>query len=601
MTKFKLLSALVFVSLTMISCDPNENNSSSQNDNTFAENFGSEVAKDFIGQVVDPENNPIQNATIKIGTSTVQTDVNGVFIINGATVYEKFAYIKAAKTGYIDGSRAVVPTSGKNNVKIMLIPNTPLETIQSGVASEVSIYSGTKVNFDGAFQDENGNAYTGTVSVSMFHLTPSDENIDKLMPGMLYAQTATNQEAVLETFGMLNVELRGSAGQKLNIANGHTAEITMRIDDAQMATAPNSIPLWHFDEEKGYWKEDGVATKVGNKYVGEVSHFSWWNCDAPFSVINLTATIIDSNNNPVSNVNVGIIFGEGPPRVNLTDGDGNVSGLIAANQIVTLNIYDICGNIIYTSQLGPYSEDTNLGQIQLPSSSVQSTKVSGSLVKCDNSIVTNGYVVLKNGGNTSISGLDDGNYSFATMICSGSNTFTIEGFDFDILQSTGELNYVFEFPQTHIDALKACNSIAEYITFSIDGENTIITNNINSQIFLGTVTYGNNIFANQMTIYANYGTTPGGGGIQTPAIAIECGSTALGNYTLNNTSVRISTSGSPGSYFFIHGASEISDYDFRINKFDSIGEYIDVSFSGTIEVLQVPRVITGTAHVLRDH
>ena len=55
----------------------------------------------------------------------------------------------------------MVPTSGKNNVKIMLLPNAPLETIQSGVESEVSIFSGTKVKFQGGFQDENGTNYSG--------------------------------------------------------------------------------------------------------------------------------------------------------------------------------------------------------------------------------------------------------------------------------------------------------------------------------------------------------------------------------------------------------------------------------------------------------
>lgn len=116
--------------------------------------------------------------------------------------------------------------------------------------------NGTKVVFDGAFQEENGNNYSGSVQVAIFNLLPSDDNISKLMPGMLYAQTETNEQAVLETFGMINVELRGSAGQKLNLKNGHTADITMRIDDSQLATAPNTIPLWHFDEERGYWKEE---------------------------------------------------------------------------------------------------------------------------------------------------------------------------------------------------------------------------------------------------------------------------------------------------------------------------------------------------------
>lgn len=473
--KIKLFFALAFVSLTLISCDPSDNNSPTQNDDTFAENFGSEVSKDFIGQVVDTDNNPIQNATIKIGASTVQTDVNGVFIINGATVHENFAYIKATKAGYIDGSRAMVPTSGKNNVRIMLIPDTPLETVQSGVASEVSIYTGTKVNFDGAFQDENGNAYTGTVSVSMFHLTPSDENIDKLMPGMLYSQTATNEEAVLETFGMLNVELRGSAGQKLNIAEGHTAEITMRIDDSQLATAPSSIPLWHFDEEKGYWKEDGIATKVGNKYVGEVSHFSWWNCDMPNSSIRLTFTIVDSNNNPLTNVYINLINQSGAHASGRTDDNGQISGILPANQTFTIHVYDTeinsvnmgCG-ILYTATIGPYTSDAIVPTITLEASTIMSSNVTGTLLNCDNDIVTNGYIILKKGGVNTMFPVTNGSFSFNALYCQDNTQFSLIGMDNDSHQSSALSTFNFTSPTTNVQNITTCNTIYSYFTYQID-------------------------------------------------------------------------------------------------------------------------------------
>ena len=162
--------------------------------------FGTAISRDFIGQIVDENDAPISNAAIKIGNTSVQTDVNGVFIINGAEVHEKFAYITAKKPGYIDGSRSVVPTSGKNNIKIMLLSNTPTSTIQSGTSATVALASGTKVVFDGAFQDENGATYSGSVSVSEYHLTPSNENIGSLMPGMLYAQAANGEAKVLKTF-----------------------------------------------------------------------------------------------------------------------------------------------------------------------------------------------------------------------------------------------------------------------------------------------------------------------------------------------------------------------------------------------------------------
>ena len=55
------------------------------------------------------------------------------------------------------------------------------------------------------------------------------------------------------------------------------------------------------------------------------------------------------------------------------------------------------------------------------------------------------------------------------------------------------------------------------------------------------------------------------------------------------------------SYFFI-GFQEESAYNFRINKFGSVGDYMDVSFTGTLTTGQgIPYVVTGIAHVIRDH
>ena len=482
----------------------------------------------------------------------------------------------------------------------MLLPNAPLETIQSGETSEVSIYSGTKVVFDGSFQDENGAAYNGAVQVSMFHLTPSDENIDKLMPGMLYAQTQNNEEAVLETFGMLNVELRGSAGQKLNIATGHTAEITIRIDDSQQATAPSTIPLWHFDEAKGYWKEDGVATKVGNKYVGEVSHFSWWNCDAFASTVSLTITVVDVNGNYVSDIGVSLNY-EGSPfsRTNITNSNGQAAGIIPMNRVLTLTIYDVCVGIIYTSQIGPFSQNTNLAQIEL-SNSVQVTKVSGSLFKCDNTIVTNGYVLLENGNASLISELDEGNYNFTTLTCSASNTFAIEGFNFDNNQSTGKINHTFSFPETNVGVMMACSNITEFISYTYGDEHYIIVDNFTSQEWLGSPLWGNDGQPVLFEITGNYGTPLG-----IPAIGIFATNTNLGNYTLDNSRVFFRyNNGESFREFRQESFYLVSSYDLKINKFGAIGDYVDISFSGKFNNEQSPfenRELQIIAHIRRDH
>jgi len=293
---------LLILIATLFFCCNNEDSPNQTTESSYDQ--GISVSRNFHGLVLDTSGNPISNATVSIGTSTVQTNTNGLFSVANASVKERFAYIKVSKTGFINGSRVLVPKIGDNQVNIMMIPNTPTATVSSGVNSEVALSNGTKVKFSGAFKDANGNAYTGNVQVGLYHLKPSNTYLSEIMPGSLLASNANGESKVLETFGMLHVELTGSNGQKLNLANNTTAEISLDIDVSQLSSSPASIPLWSFDETTGMWKEEGSASKVGNKYVGNVSHFSWWNCDLQSSQCNVTVTVNNNAGIPVSGLKV---------------------------------------------------------------------------------------------------------------------------------------------------------------------------------------------------------------------------------------------------------------------------------------------------------
>ncbi|MET0759368.1 MAG: hypothetical protein ABWZ56_03045 [Flavobacterium sp.] len=584
MTKFKSFFVLLLLALSVVSCDPNDNNNNSNND--FAENFGNETSKDFLGQVVDENNNPIQNVAVKIGSSTAQTDVNGVFIINSANVFERFAYITAKKAGFIDGSRAVVPSSGTNRVKIMMLSGNAVGTVNTGVASDVVLPNGTKVVFDGNFKTETGSAYSGTVNVIMHHLDPADPNIADKMPGMLLAENADGAAKVLETYGMMNVELRGSGGEKLQISN--TAQIEMPITATQLATAPATIPLWHFDETLGYWKEEGSATKQGNKYVGTVSHFSWWNCDTFSSTIFLTITVVNSSGNPISNVGTSltVVSNNFNSYIQFSNANGQVSGLVPANEILAMNIYDNCGNVINTTSIGPFSANTTLPSIVVTNGLAQSTTVQGSLLKCDNSNVTNGYVLLDYGNQTLFSTVTNGNFSFNTLVCSSTNnSFTLEGYDYDNLQTTGVINYTFTTPTTNVGNLTVCNAVTEFISYQIDNNPVkYIINNINagnnSSGTTGLSIYGYN--SNQQGLYI-------------------WGSTIVpGIYT----TAQFSIEGVDVGYISSQSSNTVS---FNLSNFGSVGQYIDMTFNGTYTATDsitntlVTRNINGIAHVLRDN
>lgn len=576
MKNFKLFLILVFVSLTFLSCDSNENNNSNGN---FAENFGNVASRDFIGQVVDTDNNPVQNAAVKIGTSTVQTDVNGVFIINGANVYEKFAYITAKKAGFIDGSRAVVPSTGINTVKIMMLSGTVVATVASGASSEATLSNGTKVVFDGNFKTETGTAYSGNVSVIMNHLDPTDPNVADKMPGMLFAENAAGAARVLETFGMMNVELRGSAGQKLQITT--TAEIEMPITATQLGTAPTTIPLWYFDEILGYWKEEGSATKVGNKYVGTVSHFSWWNCDAQFPTVTLCVTLVNANGNPLSNVGIGIIRnGNNYPVMGTTNNNGQVCGLVPANETLSMNIFDNCGNIISTTAIGPFATNTTLPNITITSGLVQSTLVQGSLLKCDNSNVTNGYVELHYGNQILFSPVTNGSFSFNTLVCNSQTNFTLEGFDYDNLQTTTAINYTFTSPTTNIGNLTACNAVTEFISYQIDSNPV--------KYIISNITAGNN---------QNTGlNVSGGSSTGTPGLYIWGNTNTPGLYT----TAQFQMEGSDVGYI---SSSTTNTLQFNLSQFGAVGGYIDMTFNGTYvdNSTGTTKTITGVIHVIRDN
>ena len=567
---------LILFSVILVSCDPSEGSS---NNTTFSENFGSAATRNFIGQVVDVSNNPIPNANIKIGSSTTLTDANGIFILNNASVYEKFAFITAKKTGFIDGSRTLVPTTGSNNVRIMLLSSAPTATVSTGVASEVTLLSGTKVNFDGSFQDENGIAYSGTVTVALNELKPSNSNLSAIMPGSLYAEAANGTEKILQTFGMMNVELKGSSGQKLQIATGHTAQITMDIDAASLATAPTTIPLWHFDETNGYWIEDGTATKTGTKYVGTVSHFSWWNCDYPNDKANLTITVVDGSNDPISNVRVGIQpAGFVYEASGYTNSSGVVTGIVPANLALPIKIYDSCNNVVFTTTISALSTNSSFTAptVVLTSAIVGITNITGNLVKCDNTNVTNGYVILHYGTFYSAQPITNGAFNFTTTYCSpGSTAFTLEGFDYDNAQTTGVLNQTFSSASTLVGNLSACTAITEFITYQIDGGSVV-------NIYSGFGTTGQGSFyyitgqnaINSIYFSGNFGTV---GTYTSSTISLEGTNIGYISSTTTNTMV------------------------YHVNSFGSVGQYIDITFNGTyVDPASVTHTLVGSVHVIRQ-
>ncbi len=299
--KLNKLSLLGFALASMLFFNCSKSEDSAVVDSNAKFNLGKSVSRVFKGTIIDQNSNPLSNVTVKLNGKTVTTDANGIFLLSNITVKERFAYVTAEKVGYFTGSRTMMTHEGLNSLVIMMLPETLTATVQTGAVSTV-VAGNTSVKFDGSFSTESGTIYTGAVKVFMMDMPVTDLHVFEKMPGSLLAIDAQGEYRGLETFGMINVELKGSNNQKLQLTQGHKAVITMDIATNQkQMIAPNQIPMWFFDEVAGIWKEEGFSTRVGNKYVGSVSHFTRWNNDWAYVVGTLNVSVT-SGGSPVNGV-----------------------------------------------------------------------------------------------------------------------------------------------------------------------------------------------------------------------------------------------------------------------------------------------------------
>ncbi|WP_298755054.1 hypothetical protein [uncultured Psychroserpens sp.] len=592
--------SLMFVLLSLflcLSCTDDDNRTSNpQNQGpdptTFSENFGDEISRDFLGTIVDINGNPIENVMISIGSSTAMTDSNGVFIINNATVNQRFGYIKAEKAGYIHASRAVVPSQGTNKVRIMMLSETVVGTTASGTQETINLPNGASVALEGNYIKPDGTAYDGSVNVIMHLLDPIDENMQDQMPGMLYAANAQNEERMLQTFGMLAVELRGENGEDLNLTEGSTAEIKIPLDPSLMTNAPNSIPLWYFDEANGYWIEEGQATLVGNTYVGTVSHFSFWNCDIPAEYVDFCVTVNNEDGSPMANTQVALTSSNYGTTYGYTNENGETCGVIPSGETLDINIYiyDICGESpIYSDTIGPFVIDSTINITVLDSPEIISETVTGIFNDCSGSPVTNGYVQLNYANQTFIDVVNNGSFEINLIRCEADDTFSIKGNDYVNLQATDSISYTFTTPLTDIGTVSACNTISEFISYTIDD---------NEQTFIVDV-----FQANFQASNPNYNNDPTLGISPFDTCFYLFGklnpSPYIGTYDnyewndINDTGINLS------ECFDMTNVN--NNITYNLTTLGDVGEYIDINFSGSYEDFAgVTHTITGIIHVIRD-
>ncbi|MFN0174317.1 MAG: carboxypeptidase-like regulatory domain-containing protein [Saprospiraceae bacterium] len=469
MQNLKLLIPLaLFLSIFFVACheeDPFEN--------------GKMADVSFVGRVIDENGDALEGAHVKAGKESTVTDVDGIFRLQSVRLPAGHAMVSVSKAGYFEISRPyIVEDDALQTITIQLLEKNQVGSLIATAGGLINVPGGPSLNFPAnAVTDANGNAYSGTVRVFARYLDPSDRNLGLFIPGDMTAETTSNEEVFLATYGMVGVEIESTNGQKLKIASGQEVELRMPILASQLASAPSTIQLWHYDLEDGHWHEEGSAQKVGNEYVGKVTHFSFWNCDAPFPLIQLHGKIyLGNTEQPLANAIVRItMLSTGASSFGYTNENGCFGGCIPKDEALTLEVVGPveCGSpVLYTQNIGPFSAETTLAPIMIPLSQISSVKIIGQLQNCTGQSVANGYVKveLADSKHYLFPGAN-GQFEYTLLGC-GSSALTGELTGYDLTNLLESSPTAFSTPPNtvNIGSLVVCSALSEFIQYTLDGQ-----------------------------------------------------------------------------------------------------------------------------------
>ncbi|MEO8764847.1 MAG: carboxypeptidase-like regulatory domain-containing protein [Ginsengibacter sp.] len=441
---------------------------------TIENNLPSPIIATLQGNIKDETGQPAAGVQIKAGSKTATTDASGYFRIIKADLDKNASVVSAEKPGYFKGLRTFNATSGVNQVVIKLLKKTMAGSIDAGTGGNVTLSNGAQVTLraNGVIKENDGSVYTGSINVYATYIDPSASDIRETIPGSLMGNDKDNKRVSLVSFGMMAVTLESASGEKLQIASGSSATLTSPIPLSVQSIAPATISLWYVDEQTGLWKEEGMATKTGTDYVGQVKHFSFWNSDFSAPSVTLSLTIKNGKGLPVVYASVMITSADSGHAYSNTDSLGQVRGLVPSNENLVLKVIDQCGTPIYSKNIGPFDQNTNLGDIVIESTTSSIVTLQGKLLDCNNAPVTNGYAIIYIGNIQRYANTDaSGNYATTAVICSGSaTTCMILGIDDGNTQQGLITNVSISSPVTDAGNISACGtSAAEFVNYNLDG------------------------------------------------------------------------------------------------------------------------------------
>jgi hypothetical protein len=448
-------------------------------------NNNDKVMASLCGIIMDENGTPLQNANVMIENNAMMTDSNGYFNFNQIMMPSHNTIVRASKSTYFNGYSAL--TIKENNHHIIYLKLIKKENPQIYNASNggiVNFPNGLSISFptNAVINKQSGVAYNGQVYAYAKVIDASTASGMLSMPGDLrgISQT-TGEEKILKNYGMFIAELMDQNGNVLQLATNQKATVSMAIPTSMIGSAEANFPLWYFDESKGIWIEEGLATKKGSNYVGDIAHFSIWNCSQPTDAINIEMNLVSQDGVPLQGYEVKLTNTfNNDTRTATTNSSGWLGGLAPKNAILQLEVIPatpfctLANAPIYTQTITTSSIDVKLGTINvtLPNTAL----VSGTIWDCANNGVANGTVLLQP-GNYLVNANKQGQF-FMALPCVPAQPITMQPYDNNTFTKGSTSNPIaIQAGNNLFGTYLACGNTSHFLTLSMT--NTFINKTTN--------------------------------------------------------------------------------------------------------------------------
>ena len=484
MKKYTFFALAITIALGFYACNdglnldgPNEAPPTVQPTNVEFPTTDEVFVASITGQVTDKDGQAVANAVVTcvscVENQVVDTEADGSFSFSAVDNKGQQAYLSITYPGAFVAFRRLALVEGQQNyTRVQLRDRTMMGQINSAEGGTVSLNNGAQLSLpENGIIDRNGNSYQGDYEVYMAWIDPTDENLNETMMGDLSGIDTEGNLMGLSTFGMLQIELADESGAPLNLAGASEAELQFPVPAELKSIAPAVIPLWSYNEDFGYWVEEGQAELVGDTYIGTVTHFSTWNVDSKFDPVNLCGDInIITRGNEVGLAYFEIkLSGQSFNSVGgwlCDDGSFNFRN-VPSGESMAIEIIDYCGEVIHTEDVGPFSEDTKLETLVLSTEGLNEVFVQGNALTCTGEPVDNGEVTVRFDNRIlTFPVAANGSFIFAVPIC-GNISANMTLLNLDDFSTSAPIQISSVNSTYNLGDVSLCNENEEYFYIEV--------------------------------------------------------------------------------------------------------------------------------------